>query len=340
MSGKRKRKPIDPETRARWAETRRWFAAWLENLEEGIEQAEAELEPRLVGDRDVVDDAARLFGEDRALALAGEGGVDDREHARVRPAVLRGVELIDEVEGDPIAGRPQCQVRDDDGDEPETANEEFCPAGHRRQLYPAALDCGTRLALGLAAFDRLTLVDRLLAFRERDLELGASLRVEEELQRHDRQALLGRLAEELVQLGAPEQELPRAQRVVRRRAAVAVLADVRVQQERLAAVQLAIAVAQVGAPLANRFDFRPQQRDPGLECLEHMEVVPGLAVVRDDLIGLAHVSWRACRPQRPAYACRCPTAKSGYVASRSLITLGDPSGHSMANAGSSQRTPS
>lgn len=45
MDGKKKR-PTDPERRARWAETRREFEAWFERLEQDLERTRLERERR------------------------------------------------------------------------------------------------------------------------------------------------------------------------------------------------------------------------------------------------------------------------------------------------------
>ena len=60
------------------------------------------------------------------------------------------------------------------------------------------------------------------------------------------------------------------------------------KQERFAAVQLAVAVAQVGAAFPDRFDFGAEERDPGLERLQDVVVVAGFAIVRGKVIGIAH----------------------------------------------------
>src|SRR5262249_30693867 len=144
-------------------------------------------------------------------------------------------------------------------------------------------------------------------------------------QRHDRETALGGLAEQLVQLFAVEQQFARPHGIVRRVAAMAVLPDVRVEQIRFTALELAEAVAQVDAALANRLDFGAGEDEPGLEVLEQVEVVPGLAVVGKRALGLVLGHGQA--------------EKSANWRSRSLIAVGAPPGHAMPNAGSFHRTP-
>src|SRR5215510_3806648 len=66
-------------------------------------------------------------------------------------------------------------------------------------LYPPAFDGRPRLPLGFPPFDRLALVDRLLALGQCDGQLDASV-LEVHTERHDGQSALGGLAQQLVQL--------------------------------------------------------------------------------------------------------------------------------------------
>ena len=82
--------------------------------------------------------------------------------------------------------------------------------------------------------------------------------------------------------------------------AVAVRLDVHVVHEDFPVLHLRVAVAQIHAPLANRLHLGAEQRDAGLERLEHVVVVERLAVLGDVLLrgfalgffGVSHVSWQ------------------------------------------------
>src|SRR5687767_8982380 len=104
-----------------------------------------------------------------------------------------------------------------------------------------------RLAIDLAAADRLALVVRLLAARETEQDLDASV-LEIELERHERQSLLGDAADQLADLFPVQQQLALTQLFVGRGAAVAVRADEDVLHPHLAVVDAREAVAQVDAP--------------------------------------------------------------------------------------------
>src|SRR5215218_4982478 len=81
-------------------------------------------------------------------------------------------------------------------------------------LAPLAVaDRAVHLALALAFLDRLALVADVLALGHRDLDLGAPIG-EVQPRRNDRQATLVGADQELVDLGALDQQLARALRLV------------------------------------------------------------------------------------------------------------------------------
>src|SRR5262249_3704852 len=90
------------------------------------------------------------------------------------------------------------------------------------------------------------------------------------------------LAEQLVQLRAGEKELPGPGRVVRLVPAVAVLADVRAEQEGFSLLEFAVGVAQIHATFTDGFHFGAKQHHAGLERLEEVIVVSRLAIVGDE----------------------------------------------------------
>src|SRR5882672_5216313 len=98
----------------------------------------------------------------------------------------------------------------------ERASQTFYPARGRSakaSALPPRFDRRAGLAIRFAALDRLALVVVLLAFGEADGNLHAPLLVVQP-DRHERHALLDRLADQFADLVAIEQQLAAAQRLV------------------------------------------------------------------------------------------------------------------------------
>src|SRR4051812_7638523 len=91
-----------------------------------------------------------------------------------------------------------------------------------------------RLTVVLALAQGVALVVLLLAGRDRDLHLGASV-LEVQRQRHDRASALARLVGDLLELGAVQEQLALAARGVVVPGAVEVLGDVHVLEIELVA---------------------------------------------------------------------------------------------------------
>src|ERR1035437_7085713 len=85
---------------------------------------------------------------------------------------------------------------------PGTAGRTLAPAG---RVCHRASQVTPRVPLG----DVPTMVVELLASSETDLQLRVPAAIDEEAQRHDRQAFRLRLAQQLVYLVAMEEQLPR-----------------------------------------------------------------------------------------------------------------------------------
>ena len=98
---------------------------------------------------------------------------------------------------------------------------------------------------------------------------------------------------ELADLVLVQQQLAPAPGVVVDVAAMAVRVDVDVVQPHLALLDAGVAVAQVGLALADALHLGAEQRDAGLEGLEHVVVVQRLAVVGDELVRRPAVASRA-----------------------------------------------
>src|SRR4051812_28151899 len=150
---------------------------------------------------------------------------------------------------------------------------------------------------GVAGGERLPLVVGALAASESDLHLRLAV-LEVERQRHERQAALLRLPDELRDLGAVQQQLARATRLVVGPRALVVLRDVRVVQPHLAVADAGVGVDERGPPGAQRLDLGAGQDQAGLEQVLEVVVVPGLLVLRDQLAAALLSHGRSCR-RRP-----------------------------------------
>ena len=124
---------------------------------------------------------------------------------------------------------------------------------------------------------------QLLAARERELELGAALLVEIELERNDRHALALDARGEPVDLPAMQQQFARPLRRVIEAAGLQVFGDVGVDEPHLAFARIGIGFADGRLALAQRLHLGAGQRDAGLERLADLIVEARLAVVGDDL---------------------------------------------------------
>ena len=85
-----------------------------------------------------------------------------------------------------------------------------------------------------------------------------------------RQTLFARLREQLVDLGAVQQQLPPPGRFVILAIAVRVLADVRIEQPRFVALHLGEAVLQLNLAALGCLDLRAGQRQAGLETFQQV----------------------------------------------------------------------
>src|SRR5262249_41533483 len=140
---------------------------------------------------------------------------------------------------------------------------------------PSALALPAALLLGLA------LVVQLLAAGERKLELGASLLVEIELERHERHSLALDRAHELVDLPAVQEELAHALGSMVEAAALQVFRDIGVDQPDLAAARIGVGFRDRRLAPAQRLNLRAGEREAGLEGLPDLVVEPRLAIVGD-----------------------------------------------------------
>src|SRR4029077_16952903 len=131
----------------------------------------------------------------------------------------------------------------------------------------------------VALGERAPLVDALLAARQGDLDLDASV-LEIEPQRHERQALLGHARGELVDLPAVSEQLAVARGLVIRAIPLRVGLDRAAHEPQLPPALLRERLAQRDLAGAQRLDLGARERDARLEALENVKLVPRLAVAR------------------------------------------------------------
>ena len=120
---------------------------------------------------------------------------------------------------------------------------------HGHDLLAPALGVGQLardVAPGVAVGDVAAAVVELLAARQPELDLGPAALVDVQPQRHDRLALGLGPAQQLVDLGAVEQQLAGPLRLVVVAVAALERGDVGADQPRLAALDARVGVGQVG----------------------------------------------------------------------------------------------
>src|SRR3954463_8038733 len=123
------------------------------------------------------------------------------------------------------------------------------------------------LALPVAILDCLALVVKLLAARQRQLDLGPAAGVEIDRQRDQRHALACDAGAQTIDLALVEQQLSRPLRLMVVTVAMAELGDVGVDQEDLVSLHLGIALGDRALAEAQRLHLGAGQRDAGLEDL-------------------------------------------------------------------------
>src|ERR1051325_456037 len=142
---------------------------------------------------------------------------------------------------------------------------------------PAPLARPVALLLGL------TLVVQLLALGQRDLDLGAALVVEIDLERHDGHALALDRTHQLVDLAAMQQELARPLRRMVEATGLLVFGDVGVDQPQFTVTRRRVGLSDAGLAGAQRLDLAAGERHARLEGLVDRVIEPRLAVIGDEL---------------------------------------------------------
>src|SRR5882672_312526 len=141
------------------------------------------------------------------------------------------------------------------------------------------------ISVGLALRDVAALVSTLLAPGQRELDLRPPV-LEVELRRNERQTPLGDLAGEGVDLFPVEEELAIAIRIVVGEIALVVDRDVGADQPGFPASNVCVGLLERGPAVPEGLHLRAGQDDPGLYTLEEVVIVPGSAIVDDQMLAL------------------------------------------------------
>jgi hypothetical protein len=127
---------------------------------------------------------------------------------------------------------------------------------------------------------------QLFTFGQPEFDLGKAPLGEIDAEGDERESLLLRLAKELIDLLAVEEQFPSTERLVIHDVAVAIGTDVAVVEKDLTALHAGVAILQVHAPLSQGFDLRTLEHDARLELLFNEVVVVGLAIRSDGFFAL------------------------------------------------------
>ena len=133
----------------------------------------------------------------------------------------------------------------------------------------------------------------LLAAGYSELELGAALAGEIEAERDDRQALRLRLAEQLIDLGAVEEQLPLPLGLVVVTVGLLERSDVGADQPGLVALDARVRIGEVDLAGADGLDLGAGQDEAGLECVLDAELVPGATIEGDGVLAKSQGSLSA-----------------------------------------------
>src|SRR5487761_1249712 len=128
------------------------------------------------------------------------------------------------------------------------------------------------VAAGVTGGDRLALVPELLATGEAELQLDA-VPLEVDAHRDQREALLGHLGAEVLDLATVEEQAAAALWIVVLAISLRVLGDVDAEHPRLAVLDADIALAQLGTAVPERLDLGAGELDARLERLEDRVLV-------------------------------------------------------------------
>ena len=117
-----------------------------------------------------------------------------------------------------------------------------------------------------------------LAFGQPEFDFGMAPLGEIDAERDERETLLLRLAKELIDLLAVEEEFSSTERLVIHDVAVAVRTDVTIEQPDFSVLHKTVAVLEVDLPFANRLDLGTLQHHAGFKGFEYVVVMVGLSI--------------------------------------------------------------
>jgi len=127
---------------------------------------------------------------------------------------------------------------------------------------------------------------QLLAFGETDADFGFVAFVEVEHERDDRQSFTADFAEELFELSLVQEQFAWGSAVGCEVSVGGVeMGDVDIHQKKFALDEAAVAIFQVGAFGAERFDFASLQDDSCLEFFQYLIVMIGFSIFCNDIDG-------------------------------------------------------
>jgi hypothetical protein len=147
------------------------------------------------------------------------------------------------------------------------------------------------LAVRIAIGDVAATVVGLLAAGETDLDLGSALAGEVQAKRDERQALRLRPAEQLVDLGAAEEQLANPLGLVVVAIGLFERRDMGADQPRLVAFDARVGIGQVDLAGADRLDLGAGQDEAGLERLLDRELIPRPPIQGDGFLGNVRTPW-------------------------------------------------
>jgi len=131
-------------------------------------------------------------------------------------------------------------------------------------------------------FQSLPLIKELFPLCEGEVHLHLSVD-KVELDRNQRISPLFHFADQAFDLLFVKEEFPRPQRIVIQSVRLGISADMRVDEENFAPFDIAVTIPEVDLPLAQGFDLRPKQGNPGLISLFNKIVMERLSVLANHL---------------------------------------------------------
>ena len=155
-------------------------------------------------------------------------------------------------------------------------------------LFPA-FNRSLDFAAGFAGLDGFAAVVEFLALGKPELYLGMTALGEVDAERHEGEALLLRLAHQLVDFFLVQEQFSGSGWIMIHDVAMAVGTDMTIVEKDFAVAGCGVAVLQIRPPVAQRFYFGALQHDSGFELFFDKIVVERFAVRHHDLLRLVFV---------------------------------------------------